>query len=115
MTALPFVIFGLAASGLYMQLLGWGVGPLVSFLIVSCGAAGTTLATLVVVEALDNRHVRARGRLRVVGPDERPALDRPRATVLDVRRDAAGHPLGQGRPWAALEQGELGPGGGDAA
>ncbi len=98
MTAAPLFIFAAAASAAYVQLLAWGLGPLVAFLLVSAGASGLTLGTLLVVELADGRHTRRRHELHVVRPDERPALDvgALRADVVDIHRTPAA---------------ELGPGG----
>ena len=101
MTAAPFLVFCAAATALFLRLVTWGVQPLLSFLVVSVGASGVTLATLLVCELADSRHARAaRGQLHVVR-DEHPALDAGplRADVVNVTR---------------LPAGELGPGG-DAA
>ncbi len=101
MTALPFLVFCAAATAMFLRLVTWGLGPLAAFLVVSVGASGVTLATLVACEWADGRHTRRRHQLHVVRPDERPALDvgALRADVVDIHRTPAA---------------ELGPGG-DAA
>ncbi len=103
---IPAGIFVAAASGLFVQLLAWGLGPLAAFVIVATGASGVTLGTLLVVEALDSRHARARrGQMHVVRSriarcdSLRPAAleePGPAATVVDLHRAPAG---------------EIGPGG----